>query len=193
MPIERVKIRARIEIGNFDVETPYILSFNVNRTRGQASTFDARIKIAEGEVADMTGGPIKIYAGSGYARDLIFTGIVKKATMSPCFDDPHFVLVNLSGADALSLLQSKKYTRRCRATATSWATIDGVARKGLKSGKFKYRQQPVLLVTDSELKDTPQLTSAANVAKKLTEIGALPSQEDVKPATLEVTILATTE
>lgn len=193
MPIERVKIRARIEVGNFTIETPYILSFNVNRTRGQVSTFDARIKIAEEDVADMTGGPIKIYAGSNYARNLIFTGIVKKATMSPCFDDPHFVLINLSGADGLSLLQGKKYTRRCRATATSWATIDGVARRGLKSGKFKYRQQPVLLVTDSELKDTPQLTHATTLSKKLTEVGALAPQTDTGKAQLEATILAETD
>lgn len=190
MSIERVKIRARIEVGNFYVETPYILSFNVNRARGQVSTFDARIKIAEDDVADMTGGPIRIYAGSNYASTLIFTGIVRKATMSPCFDDPHFVLVNLSGADCLSLLQHKKYTRRCRATATSWATIDGVTRRGLKSGKFKYRQQPVLLVTDSELKDNPQLTTATTLSKRLTDVGTVAPQTDTGKAELEAEILA---
>lgn len=184
MPIEKVKIRARIEVGRFNIETPYILSFNVNRTRGQVSTFDARIKIAEGQIANMTGGPIKIYAGSGYPRNLIFTGIVKKATISPCFDDPHFVVVNMSGADALSLLQNKKYTRRCIATETAWATIDGVSRKGLKSGKFKYRQQSVLLTTDAELKNSEQLVSTANTAKRTSEFGNAPPQTDVGGATL---------
>jgi len=176
MPIEKIKIRARIEIGSFDVETPFILSFNVNRTRGQISTFDARIKIADGDVADMTGGPIKIYAGSGYAGDLIFTGIVKKVSMSPCFDDPHFILVNLSGADVLSVLQNKKYSRRCIATETSWATIDNVTRRGLKSSKFKYRTEPVVLITNSDIKETEQLISTANSSKKYTEMGVLAPQ-----------------
>jgi len=190
MPIDKVKIRARIEVGRFNVETPYILSFNVNRTRGQVSTFDARLKIADGEIADMTGGPVKIYAGTDYPRNRIFTGIVKKATISPCFDDPHFVLVNISGADALSLLQNKKYTRRCRGTATSWATIDSVSRKGLKSGKFKVRQQPVLMVTDSELKDNPQVTTSATTSKRFSEVGRLAPQTDDAGATVTAEILA---
>jgi hypothetical protein len=167
MAIQKVKIRARIQVGNFNVETPYILSFNVNRSRGQISTFDARIKIATDSIADMTGGPIRIYAGTGQANTLIYTGIVRKATMSPCFDDPYYVIINLSGADVLSLLQSKKYTRRCRATETSWATIDGVARKGLKSGKFKYRKEPVLLIAESELKENQQLVTGSSASKKI--------------------------
>jgi len=189
MSIEKVKIRARIEVGRFEVETPYILSFNVNRTRGQVSTFDARVKIGAQEVADMTGGPIKIYAGVDYPRNLIFTGIVKKATISPCFDDPHFVLVNMSGADALSLLQNKKYTRRCRGTETAWATIDGVSRRGLKSGKFKYRHQPVLLVTDSELKDNTQLTTAANSAKMNQPVGLAAPQSSVGAAKVKAEVV----
>lgn len=188
MPIERVKIRARIEVGNFDVETPYILSFNVNRARGQPSTFDARVKIATDDVADMTGGPIKIYAGEGYARNLIFTGIVRKATMSPCFDDPYFVLVNLSGADVRSLLQGKKYTRRCVSTETAWATIDGVARRGLKSGKFKYRKEPVLLVAESEIKENQQLVTGTSASKKI-EIGVVAPQGQAAGAKLNAEVV----
>ena len=168
MAIERVKIRAKIVIGNFTVETPFILGFNVNRTRGQVSTFDARVKVAKDSIADMTGGPIRIYAGSGSANNLIFTGMVRKATLTPCFDDPYFSIINLSGADCLSLLQGKKYTRRCRATETSWATIDGVARRGLKSGKFKYRKEPVLLLSDSEIKENDQLITGTSASKKTT-------------------------
>ena len=189
MAIQKVKIRARIEVGNFRVETPYILSFSVNRTRNQPSTFDARIKISTDDVADMTGGAIKIYAGEISATDRIFTGIVRKATMTPCFDDPYFVIVNLSGADSLSLLQGKKYSRRCIATETAWTTIDGVTRKGLKSGKFKYKKEPILLITDSELKDTPQLVTAATLSKK-TEVGLVAPQGQSAGAKLTAEIIA---
>lgn len=189
MSIEKVKIRAKIQVGKFTVKTPYILSFNVNRARGQISTFNAKLKIDSGSVADMTGGPVKIYAGVDMSTKRIFTGIVKKSTISPCFDDPHFVILNISGADALSFLQGKKYTRRCTATETTWATIDGVTRKGLKSGKFKYKKESVLLVTDSEITEAPNLVTAANVSKK-SEPGLLAPQANAKGVDLEFWPLA---
>jgi hypothetical protein len=50
-------------------------------------------------------------------------------------------MLSISGADKLSLLQGKKFTRRCRSTASSWASITGVVRNGLKSGKFAYNTE----------------------------------------------------
>jgi hypothetical protein len=188
MPIERVKIRARIEVGSFRVETPFILSFNVNRTRGQVSTFDARIKIAGGMVSNMTGGPIKIYAGSDYANNLIFTGIVKKATFSPCFDDPHYLLINLSGADALSLLQNRKYTRRHVSSDTSWAVIDSVTRRGLKSSEFKFRTQPVVLLSQDDLDKAEGITTTSNMSKKYSDFGKPVSDSEIGAAKLDVSI-----
>jgi hypothetical protein len=172
MAIDKVKIRARVEVGSLRAYTPsasvgssdsLILSFNVNRSRGQVSTFDARLKVPANQASDVTKGEVKIYAGSGYASRLIFTGIARKATITPCFDDPHYVIMNISGADVLSLLQNKKYTRRCVATQTAWASIDGVSRRGLRSGKFKYKNQPVLLITDDELNESRQLIKSANL------------------------------
>lgn len=171
MAIERVKIRARVRIGGLTAETPVgsssnniILSFNVNKNRGQPSTFSARLKI-RGSGLD-TSGAVKIYAGSDSASTLIFTGFVKKATISPCFDDPSYVIVSVSGTDVLSLLQGKKFTRRCIGTKTSWVTINGVSRKGLKSEKFKYKNEPVVILTDSELGEAANVTFATNVTNK---------------------------
>ncbi len=42
--ITPVKIRATVRVGSIVVETPYILSFNVTRTRGQPSSFSASLR-----------------------------------------------------------------------------------------------------------------------------------------------------
>ena len=56
MAIELVKIRAVITIGNsLTVETPFIQSFNVRKSRGQISTFDASLKV---EYDQVTGSSI---------------------------------------------------------------------------------------------------------------------------------------
>ena len=141
MSITQVKVRAKITIGNsLEVETPFILSFNVNKVRGQISTFDASLKIPGSDITrSISGDHIKIYAGSisTYLSNVIFSGIVKVIRITPCWDDPQYVFMNVSGEDILSTLRGKKYTRRSTASTASWISIDGVARKGLRSGKFK--------------------------------------------------------
>ena len=109
MAIERRKIRAQISVGTQNVSTPYVLSFNVRKSRGQSSTFDCSLKVTSTEGASLIGGPIEIKAGIEGQLDTIFTGIIKKVTLSPCFDDPEYVIMNLSGTDVLSLLQNKKF------------------------------------------------------------------------------------
>ena len=146
MAIEIVRVRALIEIGNLRAGTPplgydnHILSFNVDKSRGQISTFSASLKIRR---TDISGGlvnnaEVKIYAGtrSSYAQNLIFTGVIRTATISPNRDDPEFVILNINGNDRLSYLTGKKYTRRCRSTKGVWVSIDSVSRPGLRSGKL---------------------------------------------------------
>lgn len=141
-----VKVRAIIQIGNVRAGTPplgydnHILSFNVDKARGQISSFSASIKMKR---TDISGGlinnaEIKIWAGEGSANNLIFTGVIRTATISPNRDDPEFVILNINGNDKLSYLNGKKYTRRCRATKGVWVSIDSVSRPGLKSGKLTY-------------------------------------------------------
>ena len=141
MSITQVKVRAKITIGgSLIVETPFILSFNVNKARGQISTFDASLKVPGSAITgSISGDHIKIYAGSisTYLSNVIFSGIVKVIRITPCWDDPQYVFMNVSGEDILSTLRGKKYTRRSTASTASWISIDGVARKGLRSGKFK--------------------------------------------------------
>lgn len=150
MAIEVVMIRAKISIGaGLVVETPFIRSFNVNKARGQISTFNAVLKVRHDAAIGGPGDQVTIDAegfqgSAGEPNIRIFTGIVRQAKISPCFDDPYFVDFSISGNDVMSLLQNKKYTRRCRSSKASFITIDAVTRPGLKSGKFKYKQQEVL-------------------------------------------------
>lgn len=191
--MKEVKVRARIQIGSLTAETPQagvtniVLSFNVRRARGQISTFDARLKVL-GAAPTSILGPIKIYAGENTANALIFTGLVRKASFNPCFDDPSYVILNVSGVDVISVLQGKKYSRRCRATKASWVTINSVSRKGLKSGKFKYKKEPIVVITDSELGEAVNVTHSSNLVSKSLFEGAASTSEKgtANGVTLEV-------
>ena len=151
MAIERVKCRARVEIAGITVETPFVQSFNVRKQRGQISTFDVSLKVPATTSATLAGGDVKIYAGVDSANTLIFTGMCRAAKVSLCYDDPYYVILSASGADKMILLQGKKFTRRCRATKSSWCSITGVVRQGLKSGKFAYSTEPTLELGPGDL------------------------------------------
>ena len=136
MSISQVPVRAVVNVGGSSISTPYVLSFNVHRRRGSPASFDASVKVS-GSIGGggLAGGGISISAGSG-SVSTIFTGIVKGAKITPCWDDPSYVIVTLTGEDALSIIKGKKYTRRCIGTKSSFCLITGVVRPGLKSGKF---------------------------------------------------------
>ena len=170
MGIDRVKIGARIEIGSLRVQTPYIQSFNVTRSRGQVSLFNASLKVSSYQASGgIVGDQVEIYAGTSSgggtrgSNRKIFSGICRKATVTPCFDDPYYVILNISGNDVLSVLQGKKYTRRSSHQKTSWVSIEGVSRKGLKSGKFKYKKEEVMIVSDSEIEEATALKKSISL------------------------------
>ena len=152
MSITMIRCRARVEVAGISVVTPYVQSFNVRKQRGQVSTFDASLKVLGDDIGGgAAGGAVRIYAGEGSASDLIFTGICRQAKLSPCYDDPAYVILSISGADALSLLQGKKFTRRCRSSKASWVGITGVVREGLRSGKFAYNNEPTIILDGGSL------------------------------------------
>ena len=169
MGIDMVKIRAKITIGSLSVQTPYIQSFNVSKTRAAISTFSASLKVKNSGIGNsMSGSSVKVYAGEGSANNLIFTGMIKKATISPCWDDPSYVLLNISGEDKLAYLRGKKYTRRCRSTKSSWVNITGVTRRGLKSSKFKPAMGETFNLNSSDLEDSKVIRANAYTIKDKT-------------------------
>ncbi len=156
MAIDRVKVRARITIGNLIVQTGNgyadVMNFNVTKSRRAPSSFSASLKVPAGAITgNLVGTNVKIEAGEDSAGNVIFVGVARSAKISPCFDDPYYVILAISGSDALSFLQGKKYTRRCRATKSAWVSINSVVRKKLKSGKFEIRKQEMFDITDGEL------------------------------------------
>lgn len=164
--IDLVKVRARIELGNLRIETPYIQSFSVKKARGAITTFDASLKVAVGDVSGaITGSRAIIHAGVYGDLKKIFTGMVLQARISPCFDDPQFVILSVSGADDLTLLNGKKYTRRCRATKSKYVTITGVVRKGLKTTGLNYEKDPFIEIGPGTPEDDSSIIKTRNVGK----------------------------
>jgi len=155
MTIDLIKIRAKINIGNsLTVETPFIQSFNVRKSRGQLSTFDASLKVEYDQISGSNvGGIVNISAGGNGTMIDIYSGILKKSTVSPCWDDPGYVILNISGVDVLSKLEGKKYTRRCRASKSSWVTINGVEREGLRDGKFESEHDVLKTISGDSIKN----------------------------------------
>jgi len=140
MAIELVKIRATITVGDLVVKTPYIQSFNVKKTRGQISSFDASLKVNQTDINNSnTIGTVTIEAGELDNEIKIFTGITKRVSVSPCWDDPGYILFSISGTDILGSLDGKKYTRRVKETPKSWVSINSVVREGLRDGSLDYQ------------------------------------------------------
>lgn len=146
MAIQSVPIRATIKFGGITVVTPYILSFNVTKTRNAKSTFSASLKVPSDRLQGLNSNVVSISAGEKGSELPIFTGYILSTRPSICFDDPTYTILNISGADALYLLEGEKYTRRQVGSKTKWAIIDGVTREAKKGGQFEINYLPVQIV-----------------------------------------------
>lgn len=165
MSIDLIKIRAKITIGSsLTVETPFIQSFNVHKSRGQLSTFDASLKVQYDQISGTNiGGIVSISAGGNGSMIDIYSGILKKSTVSPCWDDPGYIILNISGVDVLSKLEGKKYTRRCRASKSSWVTINSVSREGLRDGKFESEHDVLKTMSGESIKNQELIKAPVSV------------------------------
>ena len=163
MSVSEVPVRASISIGGGSIETPFVQSFNIHRRRGSPSTFDASIKVKGSVGGGTPTGGISISAGVGSAGTKIFTGIIKGAKVTPCWDDPSYVVITLTGDDALSIIKGKKYTRR--SSGGSFCLITGVTRSGLKSGKFASSSDASFTIESGDtLTNTPGMSQQANAS-----------------------------
>jgi hypothetical protein len=160
MSIKTVPIRAKVYFGDLLIRTPYVLSFSVSRNRNSISTFQVSLKIHADEIDGINDNKIIIYAGEKDEEKKIFTGYVKSANPSPCWDDPKYLIFNLSGEDILGRLRDERYTRRQIARNNKWAVITGVQRKAYKAGKFKLIHSDVILINEDSgpSTDKPQTT-----------------------------------
>lgn len=190
MAIDRVKCRAEVSVGGLSISTPFVQSFNVRKQRGQVSTFDASLKVPAGMASRLAGGDVVIKAGENFPSRTIFTGICRSAKVSPCFDDPSYVMLSISGADVLSYLQGKKFTRRCIATKSTWCAITGVNRKGLKSGKFAFNNEPQVELHDGICEKQDSLTGQRPENVSTLHTAAAPDGENIKIVSIIANILS---
>ena len=176
MSIDVVPVRATINIGGESIKTPYVLSFSVRKTRGQISTFDASLKVSSTSFSGYAGSGVTISAGRYGEEKKIFTGIVTNAKIEACNDNPGFMILSISGKDALMFLEGKKFTRRCRAALGTFCLITAVSRPGLKSGKWV--QDIGTIVTDpgqpAVLASTGTVVASAPGGAKANDTGQQP-------------------
>jgi len=165
MSIKLIKVRASVVFGSVTVKTPFVLSFNVMKVRNKICTFSASLKVEKNSLGSSNSGMVKISAGEDHPK-IIFTGILRHMSVAPCWDDPGYVVVNISGEDATSLLRGKSFSRRARGTKSVWATIDSVNRTGLRDGKWAYETGTVTLSPDAIVSENKQGTTRSPVADK---------------------------
>lgn len=170
MGIQSVPIRATIRFGGLSVETPYILSFNVTKTRNSKSTFSASLKVESSDLNSISGNEITINAGTRGNENRIFTGYILSSRPSICFDDPDYTILNVSGSDILYVLEGEKYTRRQIDVKSKWCIIDSVARKAEKGGQFELNYQPVQVVNQDAISDE-QKKNKTNTTQDLGSLG----------------------
>lgn len=147
MSIKSVPIRATIDFGGVSIVTPYILSFNVTKTRNSKSTFSASLKIKSTLLNNIESNLLVIYAGERDKEFKIFTGYVLSTRPSICFDDPNYTILNVSGSDILYKLEGEKYTRRVIASKARWAVIEDVIRKAEKGSHFQLVNTPLQIIS----------------------------------------------
>jgi len=164
MGITLIKVRAEVTVGNTTIKTPYVLSFNVRRARNTVCTCDASLKMSKDELDATSTGELSIKAGVSGNLKKIFTGILRNMSMAPCWDDPGFVVINISGEDVTSTLQGKTYTRRCRGTKSTWTTIESVVRPGLRDGRWQYETGILSISPDIMISENKQGTTNSPLA-----------------------------
>ena len=116
------EIRAKIIIADsLIVETPFVKSFNVSKSRGQMiGSFSATVEIpatqliSTDDALDLGSQGIEIYAGTRdiYETRKIFTGEIKSVQINPSWDKPEYFVLNLSGSDVMNRLEAVSYSRR---------------------------------------------------------------------------------
>jgi hypothetical protein len=149
-----VKCRCKVQIGGLVAGTPcdytnHVLSFNVDKNRGQAGTCSVSMRVKKGDASLANSrGEIIISAGADGYLPTIFYGYLKSITISPCREYPSYIIMNVTGVDVLSKLEGKKYTRRCRSVMSTWVSIEGVVREGIRTGKLLWLPNDTYLEFD---------------------------------------------
>ncbi len=137
--VERQKVRAEITFGSFTIRTPYVMSFNVRRARGQmAATFSASVKVDSNSISSSTSiiaEDIVIKAGVSPLLRTVFTGKIEKCVVNPVRNNASKVMLNISGRDVMADLDGQKINRRVKtyrdgsSPPERWAVVTNVIKQ----------------------------------------------------------------
>jgi hypothetical protein len=139
------------------------------------------------ELKHLTDNKVVIYAGTKNHQNKIFTGYILNSTPSPCWDDPKYVVLNISGSDILYRLENERYTRRQTSASSRWAIITGVQRKAPKGSKFKLVKENVLLPTDGDISTDDQKSDKQFYITDLSRYGVPVTKGPGQNVLLEIT------
>jgi len=162
--LEKQPIRAEVKIGdNYIIRTPDVVSFNITRSRGQASAqFSASVKVSYDDVSSsssLINAKIVIKAGesTGFGSlPTIFTGLIYRCVVNPIRADASKVMLNISGQDELSILNGQKINRRLITRRNGdtppqrWGIVNNISKQHTPARqKFPdkvYSKKPVVVV-----------------------------------------------
>lgn len=102
---------AKVYIGTKVIETPYIVSINVTRSRGNpASSANVQVIYNQDHLGSVGSSPasLRIWVDGDY----YFTGYIKKFTVSPSFRVAKEYILRIQAEDEMFRLINKRYTRR---------------------------------------------------------------------------------
>jgi len=105
----KIRAKATVKIGDYEVTTPDILSISVSRSRGKpvsSASIHFRHKINEGTIDTDMPIEIKFFAFK------IFTGTIKRMSVSPSLRVAREMVVRLQAEDDMYKLNNKRITRR---------------------------------------------------------------------------------
>jgi len=162
--LDKQPIRAEINIGDaYIIRTPNVMSFNVTRTRGQASAqFSASVKVDYGDISSsssLINSEVIIKAGEATSfgsLPTVFTGLIYKCVVNPIRTDASKVILNVTGQDVLSILNGQKINRRLvtrrdgSIPAQRWGMVNSIVKQHTPTRqKFPdkvYSKNPVVVV-----------------------------------------------
>jgi hypothetical protein len=163
-------VRARVEIGDTVLETPYVKAFSITRQRGVLwANASITLELPTSSDSQASGDTIKIYTTVDDDTKLLFTGYIDTLDITPSMSKYGGIMLNITAYDKLYKLRLLKINRRIQVSPGDvWCSITGITRKKGESTSSRY--EPVgwsyKIVAGKSSKGDPNYDPLTDEAKK---------------------------
>ena len=168
--MEVYSVRARVEIGDTILKTPYVKAFSVTRQRGTLwASASITLELPTSFSNTASGDNVKIYAIVDGSSKLLFTGYIETLDITPSMSKYGGVLISMTAYDKLYKLRLLKVNRRIQTSPGDvWCSITGVSRKvgESTSSRFEPRKWAVKSVVSSASNGDPNYDPLDKKAKE---------------------------